>query len=143
MKLEQGAQAVVKTRLDWLANARKALDMIALLPQEIQDIDADGVGADTHGSGLDINFNFYNEGTVPKAKEAMKTLMRAGIVFQVKPIVSLDDKRVSYRASRQKIGDIELTVYISGLPKPPNCIVKEVPNTGTHLEIVCAMEQSA
>lgn len=141
MNLIEGAEAAVKTRQAWLVEARKAREGVKELSEEIQALEADSVEADISGGTLNLNFTFYHEGTEPKAREAMKTLMKAGVVFQTKPTANWQGNKVNYRAEKQKIGNVELTVYISGLPKPPNCIVKEVPNTGTHMEIVCAMEE--
>jgi hypothetical protein len=141
MNLIEGAEAVIKTRQAWLSEATKAGEAVKELPEEIKALEADSVEADISGGILNLSFVFYHESTESKAREAMKTLMRAGVVFQTKPTANWQGNKVNYRAERQKIGDIELTAYLSGLPKPPNCLIREVPNTGTHMEIVCAMEE--
>ena len=128
MPMKDTAQDSVKDRRKCLEQAEKALELVGVLPQELQDLEG---GADTNYDGtLSIYLYRYSN----KDVDLLKVCKMAGVQGLVTKMSSPENW---YAEGEMQIGEVKVEVRVSGLEKPPSCIIESYQETVTKYKAIC------
>lgn len=130
--LKEKTQQVIKNRRTSLKEAIKALELVDLLPPELQALDGE---ADTGYYGYVLYLNFYKHAYANKDIDTLKIARMVGVTG-LSPKMSSPD---SWTATGELIidGDKKVKVNLYGLPKPPTCTIEAYEETVTKYKAIC------
>lgn len=135
MGLIIGADANIKSLQDRLNRAQEAKRLILLLPQKIQDLDG-SVAFTTWSGRSELSI------TCDGGDKHYATLFDEGVIFPIKPQFNA---YMGVEGSFYRVGQLTIThgddtfivnANVSGIEKPPSCIVKTVKKRETVKRLV-------
>lgn len=131
--LKESTLKAIETKRKSLEHAIKALELINLLPPELQNLDGE---ADTGYYGSDLIVNYYKHEYSNKGIDTLKVAQMAGVIG-LSPKMGFPN---SWHAEGELIidGDKKVRINLYGLPKPPTCRIEEYQEMATKYKAICA-----
>lgn len=126
MLLKESADYTIKTRQEWLEEAKKAKELLELLPEEVLQLGGD---ADYNTSAKTLIVNVFG----PESKKALKM---AG-VQNLKPKLVGKDSWMMGDGVLQLTDEITAEFKAYNIEAPPNCRIEEYTEVVTRYRAIC------
>lgn len=131
--LKERTQQAIERRRKSLEQAITALELVDLLPPELQNLDGE---ADTGYYGYALHIDYWKHAYSNKDVDTLQVAKIAG-VMGLSPVMQSPD---NWCAKGELIinGDKKVVVNLYGLPRPPTCRIEEYTETVTKYKAICA-----
>jgi hypothetical protein len=131
--LKEHTQKLIQNRQASLDQAIKALELIDLLPPELQNLEGE---ADTGYYGEDLRVTYYKTPYHNKDIDIL-TIAKVAGVQGLSPKMGYSPDWWVANGTIMADGK-KVAIYLQGLPKPPLCVIEEYQETVTKYKAICS-----